>query len=266
MIKLIASDVDGTLVKDSSKEIYPEIFPVIQRLKKKGIIMAIASGRQYHSIASMFEPVKNDLIFIAENGAHIRCRDTDIEIVKMNRSDAEEMVRFLRGFDNTDLIVSYPGVTRIESKNEDFVNLIRYGYNNNVEVVDDVLAPKEDIIKLAIYRKGSIRQLGESTIIPRYEKKCHCFMAGEEWVDFVDFKVDKGRALKSVMDFFHIKKEETAAFGDNDNDISMLETAGVSYAVSNAPDEVKKRATHICGGYEEKGVVKELLKIEEKLG
>ena len=265
MIKLIASDVDGTLVKDSSKEIYPEIFPVIKKLKSKGVIMAIASGRQYHSIAAMFAPVKDDLIFIAENGAHIRCRDTDIDIVKMNRTDAEDMVRFLRGLKDTDLIVSYPGVTRIESKNQAFIDLIRYGYNNNVEVVDDVLGFEEDIIKLAVYRKGSIRELGESVIIPKYEKICHCFMAGEEWVDFVDFRVDKGRALRSVMDFFHIKKEETAAFGDNGNDVTMLETAGLSYAVSNAPDDVKNKAVRICGGYEEEGVLKELIKIEESV-
>ncbi|MCR5651946.1 MAG: Cof-type HAD-IIB family hydrolase [Lachnospiraceae bacterium] len=265
MIKLVASDVDGTLVRDSSKEIYPEIFPVIKRLKTKGVITAIASGRQYHSIASMFAPVKNDLIFIAENGAHLRYGDRDIGIVKMNRNDAEDIVRYLREFDNTDIIVSYPGITRIESKNRDFIDLIRYGYNNNVEVVKDVLESDSDIIKIAVYRKGSIRDLGESRIIPKFEKLCHCFMAGEEWVDLVDFAVDKGRALKTVMDSFHIKKEETIAFGDNDNDLSMLETAGIGYAVSNAPEEIKNRADRICEGYEKRGVLKELLKIEESL-
>ncbi|MBO4373999.1 MAG: Cof-type HAD-IIB family hydrolase [Lachnospiraceae bacterium] len=265
MIKLIASDVDGTLVKDSSAGIYPEIFPVIESLKKKGVIIAIASGRQYHSIANMFSPVKNDLIFIAENGAHIRCRETDIDVVKMKREDAEDIVRFLRGFPDTDIIVSCPGVSLIESKNEDFVNLIRYGYNNNVEVVDDVLDTPGDIIKVAVYRKGSIRETGEKAIIPRNEKICHCFMAGEEWVDFVDFKVDKGRALKSVMDFFHIKKEETAAFGDNGNDMTMLDVAGISFAVANAPEEVKQRALHICEGYEKRGVLKELIRIDSSI-
>ena len=265
MIKLIASDVDGTLVKDSAPKIYPEIFPVIESLKNKGVIIAIASGRQYHSIARMFEPVKNDLIFIAENGAHIRCRETDIGIVEMNRSDAEDIVRFLRGLENTDIIVSYPGVSRIESKNEDFINLIRYGYNNNVEVVEDVLDTTDKIIKVAVYRKGSIRDLGESRIIPRYEKICHAVMAGEEWVDFVDFKVDKGRALRSVMDFFHIKKEETVAFGDNGNDVTMLDEAGISYAVSNAPKEVQERALHICEGYENRGVLKELIRMDSEM-
>ncbi len=264
MIKLIASDVDGTLVKDSSPEIYPEIFPVLRDLKQKGVIIAIASGRQYQSIAHMFEPVKDDLIFIAENGAHVRCRDTDMSIVNMDRSDVDEIIRFLRGYKDTQLIVSCPGVMRIETDDADFVDLLRNKYNNNVEIVKDILDTDMDIIKLAIYKKGSIRDIGENEIIPRYRDICHCFMAGNEWVDIVDFRVDKGRALKELMDFFHIKKEETAAFGDNGNDITMLDMAGMSYAVDNAPDTVKERAVNICGGYRSKGVLEELIKINNE--
>ncbi len=263
MIKLIASDVDGTLVKDSSPEIYPEIFPVIKSLKEKGMIIAIASGRQYNSILHMFAPVKDDIIFIAENGAHVRCRDTDMSVVKMDRKDVEEIVTYLRGFDDLQLIVSCPGVMRIETKDPYFVSLLRDRYNNNVEITKDMLDTDMDIIKLAAFRKGSLKELGEGDIIPRFEKKVHCFMAGREWVDFVDFKVDKGRALKELMDFFHITKDETIAFGDNGNDITMLNMAGISYAVSSAPDEVKDAAKYICPDHTKRGVLTELIRIDK---
>ena len=58
MIKLIVSDIDGTLVPDGSHKINPEIFDVILKLRAKGIQFAAASGRQWVSIESIFQPVK----------------------------------------------------------------------------------------------------------------------------------------------------------------------------------------------------------------
>ncbi len=263
MIKLIASDVDGTLVKDSSTEIYPEIIPVIRDLREKGVIFAIASGRQYNSIANMFREIKDDLIFIAENGAHIRCRDTDMSVIKMNRPDAEELIRDLRKYKDCDFVVSAPGISYMESTNPEFQDLIINGYHNNVKIVSDAAKITEDIIKIAVYRKKSIRDIGESVLIPKWKDKVHCCMAGEEWVDFIDSKVDKGNALGTVMDFFHILPEETMAFGDNGNDIGMLERADESYAVDTATEEVKVHARHVCGSWRTKGVLNVLKELRK---
>ena len=64
-IKLIATDVDGTLVKDSSREVSQEVIGTIQQLVDKGYYFMIASGRQYGSIRKMFAPVNRNLLFIA---------------------------------------------------------------------------------------------------------------------------------------------------------------------------------------------------------
>ena len=74
MIKLIASDIDGTLLIEGTDKINPEIFEVIKKLKEKGIIFAAASGRQYGSIRKLFAPVKDDIIFITDNGSSVFCR------------------------------------------------------------------------------------------------------------------------------------------------------------------------------------------------
>lgn len=68
MIKLIASDIDGTLVENSTAVLHPEMFDLIKKLKQKGILFCAASGRQYHSIANMFEPVKDDIVFWQKTG------------------------------------------------------------------------------------------------------------------------------------------------------------------------------------------------------
>lgn len=142
----------------------------------------------------------------------------------------------------------------MESQNQDFIDLITYGYHNSFRRVPDVLAQDAEIIKVAVYRKGSIRDLGESTFIPAWEHKVKACMAGEEWVDFMDASVDKGNALKFLQNYLGITREETMAFGDNNNDIGMMLAAGESYAVETAVEEVKAAAGRICPDYTKKGV------------
>lgn len=265
MIKLIATDVDGTLVKDSSPCVYPELFDVIKELRRRDVIVAIASGRQYYSIANMFAPIAEDLIFIAENGAHIRCRGTDMLVVPMNPADAKEIVSDLREIPDCDMVVSTQEGCLLESKNQEFLNLIENNYHNKAVIVDDCLAGDPKIIKVAAYKKKSIRDVGEGVLIPKWKNRCKACMAGEEWVDFMDASVDKGKAIQTLQNFFHILPEETMVFGDNANDIGMFESAGESFAVETARDEVKKHAKHICGSYNEKGVYHILKKLKDEL-
>ena len=74
-IKLIATDIDGTLIQDSTPDLYPEVTEEIRRLTEEGVIFACASGRQYASIRNVFRDVADRVLYIAENGAHTRYRD-----------------------------------------------------------------------------------------------------------------------------------------------------------------------------------------------
>lgn len=255
MIKLIASDIDGTLIKDSTPDLYPEIETAIRKLTEQGILFCAASGRQYESIKNVFRRIEGDLIYLAENGAQIRYKEKDISVTPMKREYVEAIIEQLRGYyRNCDVIVSTPNGSLIESTNKQFIDLITYGYRNKFTLVKDVLKEDVQIIKIAIYQKESIRELGENILIPQWQDKVKVCMAGEEWVDFMDASVDKGHALQFIQEYFHIAKEETMAFGDNNNDIGMMQAAGESYAVENARAEVKEAAAHICPSYLEKGV------------
>jgi HAD-superfamily hydrolase, subfamily IIB len=261
-IRLIASDIDGTLIKDSTPDLYPEIVTAVRELTDQGILFCAASGRQYQSIRNVFRDVERDIIYIAENGAQIRYKEQDIRVTPMKREDAEGIITHLRQYyDTCDVIVSTPEGSLIESRNQDFIDLITYGYHNKFRLVKDVLEEDAVIIKIAIYQKKSIRELGEGTLIPMWKDRVKTCMAGEDWVDFMDASVDKGYALHFIQDYFHISKEETMAFGDNDNDIGMMQAAGESYAVENARAEVKKAARNICPSYTEKGVYQVVRKL-----
>lgn len=86
MIRLIASDIDGTLIKDSTPDLYPEMADAIRELKKRDILFCAASGRQYESIRNVFRDIKEGIVFIAENGAQIRYQEKDIRLTLMRRS------------------------------------------------------------------------------------------------------------------------------------------------------------------------------------
>ena len=263
MKKLIATDIDGTLVKDSSPVVEAVIPDTMHALIEQGNICVVASGRQYYSIRNVFNKIKDEIAYIAENGAHIRYQGTDLYVKAMRREDVEGIIRDFRNYKDTcEIIVSSPDGSYLETENQDFIDLIHYSYHNKYQVVKDILAEDITVIKIAIFRKGSIRELGERVFIPKCESRVKTCMAGEEWVDFMDASVDKGHALKYLQEYFGISKANTMAFGDNANDIGMLQAAGESYVVANAREEVKKWANHICPPYWEKGVyqvLKELI-------
>ena len=75
MIKLIASDLDGTLLYGRDNTVSEEMFEMIREMKQKGIIFAAASGRQYHNLKKLFAPVWEDMAFICENGAAVFYKD-----------------------------------------------------------------------------------------------------------------------------------------------------------------------------------------------
>ena len=69
MVKLIASDLDGTLLQNGAQDVNPIVFDQIRILKEHGILFAAASGRQYLNLRRLFTPVQNDIAYIAENGS-----------------------------------------------------------------------------------------------------------------------------------------------------------------------------------------------------
>lgn len=269
MIKLIVTDIDGTLIQNSTSELYPEILGEIERLTGGGVLFACASGRQCASMAFVFKGVEDRILYIAENGAHVRYRGRDIAMTQMRRDYAEELIAQLRQIPGCEILVSTPEGSLLETKNPQFINLISNGYHNNYRIVEDVLKEKGPMLKISIYHPGSIRELGESKLIPAWKNRLKACMAGDEWVDFMDLSVDKGSALQAVQSLYGITKSETMAFGDDANDIGLMQAASESYAVENAHRDVKEAARYVCPSWKDKGVwqiIRKINRVEHRAG
>ena len=96
MIKLIASDVDGTLVKDGTLMINPEYMNVINTLVDKGIIFVVCSGRQFVSERKLFAPIADKLYYISDGGTVVRTPDKILKTFPMDEELWKGMCRMVR--------------------------------------------------------------------------------------------------------------------------------------------------------------------------
>ncbi|WP_330427172.1 HAD-IIB family hydrolase [Blautia sp. TF10-30] len=85
MIKLIATDVDGTLVKDGTLLIDPEYMTVVSRLVDQGIHFVVCSGRQFSSEQKLFAPIKDRLLYISDGGTVVRTPEKILKTYPMER-------------------------------------------------------------------------------------------------------------------------------------------------------------------------------------
>ena len=154
MIKLICSDVDGTLVPDGTRDINPEIFDVICRLKEQGIHFAIASGRPISSIRSLFRPIEDKLFFIAVGGSEIATKSRVLFHWDMDRGDIEAMIRDGRRIPGCEILMNGITASYLETKDREFYNWLTDGYGTETTMADDLLTVDDNIIALSFYHRG----------------------------------------------------------------------------------------------------------------
>lgn len=264
MIKLIVSDIDGTLVGDGQGEgsLDPAYFDVIHKLTEKGIRFMACSGRQRQSIEKLFRPVKEEILYACDGGSIVYdCRNM-IYAKTLARDMAVEIYRDAAKLTECDIMVC--GTKRAYCRWEDS-ELYRWmveGYGYDMEAVgDDLTCIRDEIVKISIYHKNRAEELTDVWFRPKWEKRVKLTLAGKQWLDCVPEQAGKGGALTFVQERFGILPSETMVFGDNQNDMEMFALADHSYAVENAREEVRRVASGQCDNYFEKGVLKVLQKL-----
>ena len=262
MIKLVATDVDGTLVKESTLDINPEYYDVIRALHAKGIKVVMASGRQYESIRKLVEPVQDLVWYIADGGATIKM-DRGLEVVKeIPRDWVKKCWRDISNIPGMDCALGVPDKSYVPFKDSELYDRLTGSYGFDVECLGgwDNL-PDEPISKISLYRPTEIERYADKYFIPKWEGKLHMAIAGEWWLDCLMPGVNKGSALQKIMDRLGIAADEVMATGDNPNDLEMIQLAGTGLAVATAHPRVKEAASGIIPSYTEDGVLKEWKKL-----
>lgn len=249
-VELIASDIDGTLLRGGAADIPPEIFEQIRRLEGRGILFCPASGRQYHSLRQLFAPVADRVPFLCENGAVIYGPGGPGPVwskTVMERALAEELSRDIMALPGVEVLISGADTSYLCPKGPDFEAHIRWFTGNNICRVPSPKEVPEDIVKVSAYCPGGLEGAREA-LVPKWGERFHAAVAGAAWLDFT--LADKGTGLDRLCKILNISPERVMAFGDNFNDLPMLRMAGRPYIMDTAHPRLQEEFS-VCSSVEE---------------
>lgn len=245
---LIASDIDGTLLDYECVDLPKEVFDIINQLYQAGFAFCPSSGRQYSAMRKLFEPVADKLYYICENGAVIVGNGSEEEALVMSgtamkQEDFMKLAQEIMELPDCDVIISGKTTYYLCGAKKALVDdLASSGAHvKNVDTLDEI---KEKVFKVTLFSyKGEASKM-YNAFAQRWGDKYDVAVSG---AGCLDFTVDnKGIGLREMCRFLGVDIKDTIAFGDNWNDVSMLETAGTGYIMSSADNRLLQRFPKHC--------------------
>lgn len=249
MIKFIASDLDGTILQNKAQHVDDTTMQVIRQLVDKDMLFAPASGRQRESLKKLFAPVADKLVYISENGALVSYKDTIINKMPIERSLAMDMIADIDSIENCEVLASGEHYAYIRPKSELFLNRMTKVVNYETRIVKSFDEIDEDIIKVSVCDISGIDN-SQKHFHDMWGDKASVAVSGDLFLDLTANGVNKGVGIKKIQEYFGLSADECMAFGDNYNDIEMLESVTHSYAMENAVDEIKRHAANVTPSVE----------------
>ena len=257
--KLIASDIDGTLILNGEQQISKTTVSLIRRLKKeKNILFIAASGRQYQNLRQLFNPIKNDIIYISENGCLGIYQNKIIYQKELKRELALKIATDILALKDCELQISTPKIQYIKPKTKAFADYMHHEAGIKVKEIADITKIKEPILKVAVYNPKSTAH--RKVLQQKYGKYCNMHLGRDDWTDFTPLHTDKGTTLKAIIKHLNIKPKECIAIGDYYNDESMLKAVGCPVAMETAPEELQAIAKFTADSVE--NILKKIFSIK----
>ncbi|KRL37861.1 Cof-type HAD-IIB family hydrolase [Liquorilactobacillus uvarum] len=254
-IKMIAVDMDGTFLNDHNTYDQERFKKIFKYLKQRGIHFVAASGSQFQRLQMQFSPFKDDIDYISQNGSLVHCGSQLALTAPIQISDYLDLLKKLEtNFTKKDLImktISGINYTYAEkSLSDKYLAIIKRYYSSVKSVVSlktlAGLGNKDQLIKVGVtfapdanFEKASakLRNLLPPTLTS-LNSGFNTQLVGTA-------NVDKRTGIKYLQEKYQIKNDEIMTFGDNENDIQMLELTPYSFAMHNASSKIKNIAKNI---------------------
>ncbi|ATZ16182.1 hypothetical protein JN01_0418 [Entomoplasma freundtii] len=274
MIKLIATDIDGTIFHRG--KINPTVIQALKEAQDQGLKITLATGRNARSIQKILDQMGmglnySDIPIIGQNGA-------EVFTIQPNGDMKEEYNHFFTK-EETDLL--------FKLANKHHVQIFSYAYNDKLSYVNkkwhpfvwalshnskrkplkyDFVHPlKSPISKLIV--SGSRRQMQKfREEVSNYNYPIFAFsyvQDARQNIEIVPKGVNKSEGLKFLAKKFNLQPEEVAYFGDGENDLEAIKWAGLGFAMGNAHDHIKKAADKVAPSVQENGVAVEINRLLE---
>lgn len=267
-IKLIMTDLDGTLFKNDHESISERNIRALRRAKENGIKICIATGRTKSLIFDAEKSVPFADFIVTSNGAVTYDAQTG-KVVASELLDAEISKQIFKiiGSHNLTHEIYFEGECFLDGSSAE-----NYNYGNisahYLKVLKDkaIIVPdlSEHIGNRGVEKINIMHIEGEMLSVVQHEFRqtgdIYITSSIPENLEINNSRSNKGDALKALCNILKISENEVMAFGDSGNDCEMLRAAGLSFATANAWEEAKAAAKGITLSNEDDGVAVEIEK------
>ncbi len=256
MIRMITSDMDGTLLKGSdwgARKLPDDFGEVLSELEKRGIRFLAASGRTYPSVRMNFGEYADRIDYICDNGG---CLVENGKVVHVEQIPKESVDRIL------DIVhARYPethiSVCTARGTYKDFDEKWPGAERERhcTFILPDLHQVDEPVSKLVM--AGNMDAFAvKAELEPLMGDELNFITSGPDFLDIMRKGIDKGNGIRFFRERWGLKKEECMSFGDEYNDLGQFEESYYSFAMGNAREEIKAYARFIADTNEHDGVTK----------
>ena len=261
-IKLIATDMDGTILDSQGFLDLPRLEKILDRLEEKGIRFVIATGNEIHRVRQLLGHLTDRVVLIVANGAKIFENNQLIQVETWDDELVEKALTFFKGQEcqNQFVITSMNGgfvkdgtiFTQLDKFMTPEMIELFYQRMNFVEELHPELFG--GVLKMSLVVGEDKTDQVQEDFNQVFNGHVQAVSSGYGCLDIIQDGIHKAWALQELFKRWGIKSEEIMAFGDSENDVEMLELAGIAYAMENADEKAKAVATEIAPANSEGGV------------
>lgn len=253
--KLIAIDIDGTLVNDE-KNILPETMDAIIKAYKTGVHIVIATGRSYPAAAKYYNQFDFNLPLILYNGSCIR-NSKNGEILLDRTFEQTLAAHIFKTINENNAVCClwkndtlYFNHNNIYSLEYERITSIKPNFIEDFDTFD-----LSGVYKFIWFDTPDKLEKVKTDVLANIDN-INYFKSQKYMLEIVPTGISKGESLAHLAELLNVKQEEVIAIGDDENDISMISYAGLGVAMQNAKEVVKKTADFITDSNEKNGVGK----------
>ena len=261
-IKLIATDMDGTLLDPKGQLDLPRLEKLLDQLEERGIRFVIATGNEIHRVKQLLGHLTERVVLIVANGARIFEGNQLLQAQTWDDDMVNRALEFFKGRECQDqfVVTSMNGgfvkegtvFTQLENFMTPEMIELFYQRMNFVEELESHLFGGVLKMSLVVGEERSDSVLEEINHL--FNGYVQAVSSGYGCIDILQSGIHKAWGLQELLKRWDIKAEEIMAFGDSENDVEMLQLAGIAYAMENADDKAKAVATDFAPSNSQAGV------------
>ncbi|OFN81006.1 HAD family hydrolase [Streptococcus sp. HMSC061D10] len=266
MIKLIATDMDGTLLDQRGQLDLPRLEKILDKLDQRGVRFVIATGNEVHRMRQLLDHLSKRVVLVVANGARIFENDQLLQAQTWDDAMVDRALGHFKGRECQDQFVVTAMNGGFVKKGTVFTELDKFMTPEMIEKLYQRMHFVDEfdsklfggVLKMSMVvgeeRLDSVLQ----EINDLFDDHVRAVSSGYGCIDILQDGIHKAWGLEELLKRWNLKPEQIMAFGDSENDIEMLELAGISYAMENAEEAVKRVATKVAPANSQAGVYKVL--------